>query len=190
MNDRPGLLRRLDDTGIPLLLARLAVGGLFAYLAILKLRDPIEFLKLTKQYGVLPLDPPIFLNLTVVVMPWLELLCAAALLLGVARRGAALVLAGLLLFFTPMLALHANTLLLTTGKFASYCAVKFDCGCGTGEVFICRKLAENAVLLLATLAALFSASRRYCLASLFRRTASSPGPGWQAVPQPQGSVES
>lgn len=190
MNNRPSLLRRLDDTGIPLLLARLAVGGMFAYLAILKLRNPIEFLKLTKQYGVLPLDPPIFLNLTVVVMPWLELVSAIALLLGVARRGAALILAGLLLFFTPMLALHANTLLATSGKFTSYCAVKFDCGCGTGEVFICRKLAENVALLLATLVALFSSSRRYCLASLFGRRARQPETTWQTAPEPHGSVES
>jgi len=24
-----------------------------------------------------------------------------------------------------------------------FCMVKFDCGCGNGEVFICRKLLEN-----------------------------------------------
>jgi len=29
-----------------------------------------------------------------------------------------------------------------------FCAVKFDCGCGTGEVFICSKLLENALQLL------------------------------------------
>ena len=163
------LIGRLDATGVPLLLARLAVGGMFVYLALLKLRDPMVFLKLTKQYGVLPLEPPLYLNLTAAVMPWLELLCAVALILGVARRGAALVLAGLLLFFTPMLALHAQDLLLHSGRFATYCAVKFDCGCGTGETFICPKLAENAALLLGALVALFSGSQRYCLSTWLGR---------------------
>jgi uncharacterized membrane protein YphA (DoxX/SURF4 family) len=160
---------RLDATGVPLLLARLAVGGMFAYLAVMKLRDPIMFLKLTKQYGVLPLDPPLYLNLTAAVVPWLELLCAVALILGLARRGAALILAGLLLFFTPMLALHARDLLLHSGKFATFCAVKFDCGCGTGETFICPKLAENIALLVGALVALFSASQRYCLSTWLTR---------------------
>ena len=30
----------------------------------------------------------------------------------------------------------------------AFCAIKFDCGCGAGEVFICRKLVENSVLTL------------------------------------------
>ena len=28
-----------------------------------------------------------------------------------------------------------------------FCAVKFDCGCGVGEEYICRKLAENFLLM-------------------------------------------
>ena len=27
------------------------------------------------------------------------------------------------------------------------CAVKFDCGCGTGEEFVCHKLLENFLLM-------------------------------------------
>lgn len=170
MQPKPRLLRRIDATGVPLLVARLAVGGMFAYLAYMKMHDPIEFLKQTREYGILPLDPPIFLNLTAVALPWLEMACAAALVLGIARRGAALLIVGMLSFFTPMLLARAWGLYTAPDSaFATFCGVKFDCGCGTGPVFICRKLAENIGLLVGALIILFSVSRRFCLATLFAR---------------------
>ncbi|MEW6200194.1 MAG: MauE/DoxX family redox-associated membrane protein [Planctomycetota bacterium] len=165
---RPGFGRRLDRSGIPLLLARLGVGGMFAYLAIMKIRDPIEFLKQIREYGILPTEPPIFLNLTAVALPYLELLCAALLLIGLWRRGAALVLSGMLAFFTPMLLWRALGIY-AGGGVGSFCDIKFDCGCGTGEVYICRKLAENLALQVGALIALLSASHRFCLSALFGR---------------------
>jgi uncharacterized membrane protein YphA (DoxX/SURF4 family) len=169
------VIQRLDRTGVPLLLARLFVGGMFAYLAIMKLTNPIDFLKLTHQYGVLPDSMPVLLNLTAIVMPWLELLSALALLLGLTTRGAALVAVALLLFFTPMLALHAWGLYTDPPRHnTAFCAVKFDCGCGTGEVFICHKLTENIALLLAALIPLFSVSRRFCLDALLARRTEQP----------------
>jgi uncharacterized membrane protein YphA (DoxX/SURF4 family) len=163
-----GLIRRLDATGVPLLLARLLVGGMFAYLAVMKLRDPMNFLKQVHLYGILPTEPSLYLNLTAAVLPWLELLCGVALLLGVCVRGAALTVNGMLLFFTPVLFLRAWGIY-QGGTVGSFCAVKFDCGCGSGEVFICPKLAENVVLQIGALVALFSASRRFCLSALFTR---------------------
>jgi uncharacterized membrane protein YphA (DoxX/SURF4 family) len=178
----PSLLRRIDATGIPLLLARLGVGGMFAYLAYMKLRDPINFLKLTREYGILSPDQPLFLNLTAVALPWLEMICAAALLLGLGRRGAALLVAGMLLFFTPMLFLRAWGMHTAVGSaFPTLCAVKFDCGCGTGPQFICPKLAENVALLIGALIALFSTSRRFCLENLFVRRRAAPA----ALPVPE-----
>lgn len=180
---RRSMIARLDDTGVPLLLARLAVGGMFAYLAFMKLQDPIEFLKLTREYGVLPTDPPILLNLTAVVMPWLEMVCAVALFLGLFRRGAALLLTGMMLFFTPLVIWHAIGLYNAAppGQYASFCEVCFDCGCGTGVVCICYKAAENTALLLGSLVALFSRSHRFTLdAALTRWFQSSPTP----VPAP------
>jgi hypothetical protein len=35
----------------------------------------------------------------------------------------------------------------TADQIVVYCAVKFDCGCGLGEVWICSKLAENCALI-------------------------------------------
>jgi uncharacterized membrane protein YphA (DoxX/SURF4 family) len=170
-----GLIRRLDATGVPLLAARLFVGGMFAYLAVMKLRDPMNFLKQIHLYGILPTEPALYLNLTATILPWLELLCAAALLLGVFVRGAALTINGMLLFFTPMLFLRAWGIY-QGGAAGPFCAIKFDCGCGTGEVFICSKLAENILLQIGALVALFSRSRRLCLSALCtRRACTLPG---------------
>ena len=44
----------------------------------------------------------------------------------------------------------------------SFCAVKFDCGCGTGEVLICGKLAENGLLLLLSGWLLMGRGRHLC----------------------------
>jgi hypothetical protein len=47
-----------------------------------------------------------------------------------------------------------------TIKAISFCAVKFDCGCGTGEVFVCHKLAENLGLLILSGWLLLAASKK------------------------------
>jgi len=41
--------------------------------------------------------------------------------------------------------------------------VKFDCGCGTGEEFICRKLLENLLLILLTAWLLVGHGRQWSL---------------------------
>jgi hypothetical protein len=56
-----------------------------------------------------------------------------------------------------------------------FCAVKFDCGCGGGEVLICHKLIENTLLLLLSAWLLTGAGRQLCLCfSLFREKPQTP----------------
>jgi hypothetical protein len=56
-----------------------------------------------------------------------------------------------------------------------FCTVKFDCGCGAGEVFICHKLVENTVLLLLAAWLLTGRGRQLCLRfSLFRKSDQAP----------------
>lgn len=163
-------IRRVDASGVPLLAARLLVGGLFAYLAYRKLLDPFEFLKQIRAYGVFPERPPQIINSLAAVLPWLELTCAAALLLGVLVRGAALTIFGMLTAFGPLLVWRAWTEYQAPGSpFPSFCAVRFDCGCGTGEVYICWKMLENTAAQLGALIALLSRSRFLCLSALLTR---------------------
>ena len=46
---------------------------------------------------------------------------------------------------------------------APFCAIKFDCGCGTGEVLICRKLAENLLLTALSVSLIFRRTNRLAL---------------------------
>lgn len=158
---RKSFIGRADRTGIPLLIARVLVGGWFIYLAINKLMDPIEFLKQVHEYGLVPDSMPIALNTIAIVLPFLEIACGLALITGSAIRGSAATIALMLVAFYPPLIIRALSIYHETG--GAFCDVRFDCGCGTGEVFICSKLAENTVLLGLSVLALFSRSRRFCL---------------------------
>ncbi len=166
-NRRPrGWVLRLDATGVPVLLARLAVGAMFIYTALAKLRDPHEFVKAVNLYHFWPIDPPYYLNLTGILVPYIELVCGVVLILGLFRRGAALLFAGMLVFFTWMVTARAWWMYhhpLPGVAYNWFCDVRLDCGCGTGEQYICRKLAENIALFLGSLLALFSASDRFGL---------------------------
>jgi uncharacterized membrane protein YphA (DoxX/SURF4 family) len=156
-----GAWRRLDDTGLPLLLARLAVGVVFVAMGWSKLDEPVTFLKALREYEMFPPGAPWLMNATAAALPLAEVLCGALLLLGVAVRGTALFLGGMLLVFTFAIALRAAEL--ADAGALPLCAVAFDCGCGKGVQNGCSKLAENAGLLLACGVALASRSRRWCL---------------------------
>lgn len=144
MNTPASQQTRWCPSQVMLVAARWLLGAMFLYLGWKKAMDPVGFLKLVRQYGVF--EQPILLNLVAGALPWFEVFCGLLLVLGVAVRGAAVMLVAMLVPFTWMilqraLAIHA------AGDLA-FCAIKFDCGCGAGEVFICRKLAENALLTL------------------------------------------
>jgi len=167
-------VRRVDDSGVPLGVARLVLGGLFIYTGLTKAADPLDFLKFVHMYGILPETPPHLLNLTAVILPVLEVVCGVALLLGVAVRGAGVTLFGMLLVF--IVALVWESLRIHASAPIAYCDISFDCGCGTGEIFICRKLAENAGLMLLALVVSLSRSRRFCLSARLSRAGLSTGP--------------
>jgi len=73
MKATPSLLHKADTTGLPLLLIRLFLGGLFIYMGVHKVEDPVAFLKLIRMYEMVPESPPYFLNGIAVVLPWLPL---------------------------------------------------------------------------------------------------------------------
>jgi uncharacterized membrane protein YphA (DoxX/SURF4 family) len=123
-------------------LARWSLGALFLYVGLLKALHPVEFLKLVRQYEMV--GSPLLLNLIAAALPWFEAFCGLLLLFGVAVRGSALTLLIMLIPFTFVVAKRAWAIHAAEG--IPFCAVSFDCGCGTGEVLICRKLVENSAL--------------------------------------------
>jgi uncharacterized membrane protein YphA (DoxX/SURF4 family) len=124
--------------------ARWLLGALFIYTGLEKALDPVTFLKLVRQYDLV--NTPFLLNSIAASLPWFEVCCGALLVFGIAVRGTALTLVGVLVPFTAVV--WHRALILEAAKLIPFCAVKFDCGCGTGEVFICGKLLENFGLIL------------------------------------------
>ena len=124
------------------LLARWALGAYFVYMGAAKALDPVDFLKLLRQYQLV--ENPLMLNLIALSLPWFEIFCGLLLLAGIAVRGAALVHLFLLAAFTWIV--FQRALGIYSLQHLPFCAVKFDCGCGTGEVLICHKLVENTAL--------------------------------------------
>ena len=140
-------------------LARCCLGALFVYMGMNKALNPVDFLKLLRQYDLT--QTPLLLNSIAATLPWFEVFCGLLLLLGVAVRGAALTMLVMLVPFTALVLRRA--LALHSALDIPFCAVKFDCGCGGGAEFICRKLAENALLTLLAIWLLAGRGRRFCL---------------------------
>ena len=134
MNTTLSLIKKADAGGLPLLIARILLGGTFIYMGVHKVLDPVEFLKLIRQYEMVPESPPYFLNGMAVVFPWLEIVSGTALLLGMYVRGSVAMMAVMLCVFTPVIFIRAMHIHATEG--IPFTQVEFDCGCGAGVVVI------------------------------------------------------
>lgn len=93
---------------------RLVLGGLFIYAGAVKVVAPLDFAQDIRNYRLVGQSLSF---IAAVILPWLEILAGAALIVGVWRRGAALVVSGLLVFF---IVLTAVTMLR---------GLDVDCGC-------------------------------------------------------------
>ena len=96
--------------------ARLVLGLVFLYASIDKISHPAQFAQIVFNYQVLP---DVLINITAIVLPWLELLLGILLIAGIWLPGA-IVLAELLLltFF--------GTLVFNTLR-----GISVHCGCFT-----------------------------------------------------------
>jgi len=83
--------------------AQIALGAVFVAAALPKLADPPGFAQAIWNYQ---LAPGWLIHPAALTLPWLELLCGAALCLGVWARAAAAWLAALLLVFLAALSVN------------------------------------------------------------------------------------
>ena len=100
-----------------------------------------------------------WLNAVGAVLPWFEVFCGLLLIAGIAVRGCSLLVLVMLAPFTVLVLRRG--LAIAGAKAVALCAVKFDCGCGNGEVFVCPKLAENCLLMLIAVWLLSGWGRRW-----------------------------
>ena len=160
--------KRLDAIA---LVARWFLGGIFIYMGLVKALDPVTFLKLVREYELV--GNSMLLNMIASVLPWFEIFCGLMLLAGVAVRGSALVLLGMLIPFTFVVLKRA--LAIASAEGILFCAVKFNCGCGGGDVYICQKIIENTGLMLLALLPLAGLGKRWALRfSLWRGETAGP----------------
>jgi uncharacterized membrane protein YphA (DoxX/SURF4 family) len=140
-------------------LTRWFLGGLFVYMGMSKALDPVAFLMLVHQYQLT--DSAFVLNFIAATLPWFEIFCGVLLIVGVAVRGSALLLVLMLVPFTIVVLRRA--LAIHTLQNIPLCAVKFDCGCGNGEQWICHKIPENCGLILLAAWLLAGRGKQLCL---------------------------
>jgi uncharacterized membrane protein YphA (DoxX/SURF4 family) len=79
------------------LVLRLTLGIVFIAASLDKARHPLAFARAVSYYHIIPDE---MINTFALVVPWVELLAGAALVIGIASRGAALLIGGLLVVFT------------------------------------------------------------------------------------------
>jgi len=94
-------VRRVIDNDLLTLASRLIVGITLIYASYYKIVEPADFAKSIWYYHLVPGS---LINLMALILPWLEMLCGLALILGVWYRGAALWANLLLLLFIAALA--------------------------------------------------------------------------------------
>ena len=100
------------------LVMRWILGLTFIYASLHKIISPEDFARIVYGYD---LFPEIFINLIAIVLPFLELIAGAALIIGFYPRSAAIIINALLLAFILVLAVN-----LIRGH-------EFDCGCFSAE---------------------------------------------------------
>jgi uncharacterized membrane protein YphA (DoxX/SURF4 family) len=93
---------------------QIALGLFFVVAALPKIADPPSFAHMIYNYRILP-GP--LVNLSALVLPWAELLMGLALVCGIWRRSAALLVGALLLVFIAAISVN-----LLRGN-------AIDCGC-------------------------------------------------------------
>jgi len=139
--------------------ARWILGGLFVYMGLNKAFHPVDFLKILREYQMV--ESHVLLNFIAAVLPWFEVLCGLLLAGGIAVRGSALMLLVMLIPFTLIVLNRAMGI--HEAKAIPFCAIRFDCGCGAGEVVICHKLLENSLLIVLSALLLGLRGERWCL---------------------------
>lgn len=123
-------------------LCALGVAGFFLYAAITKVYyDQRQFAIEISNYRILPKE---FVNLPAILMPWLEIGAALALLAPFSRRAGAILIGGMLVAFIAAISYSAL-----------YLGLKIECGCtgkGGGEAGWLT-IGRNALLLAGTVLA-------------------------------------
>lgn len=141
------------------LVFRLVLAAVFIYAAVQKIGKPLAFADEIRMYRILDIGPPLYIM--AITLPWVELLCGLSLLTGILMRGSALIL--FLFNAVFLVAVSMRTVGIMESEGIGFMSVYFDCGCGFGATHAWKKLLEDAIFFLLSLAILLKPEYRYVL---------------------------
>ena len=130
------------------LFARAVFGLIFIFAGATKIVAPSAFAEIIFNYQILPEN---LVNVAAITLPWLEILCGLALILGFLARGAAVVLCALLAAFIAAMG------------FNLWRGLDTACGCFSSDMgggHMARDLARDLVFLALGLIAAWCAFHR------------------------------
>jgi putative oxidoreductase len=97
-----------------LFISRLVLGAIFIYASYDKVLNPLAFAQVIHNYRLMP---PQFINIIAIILPWIELLAGAFLIIGIWVRGANFIIGVLLIMYIAMLSITAIR------------GININCGC-------------------------------------------------------------
>lgn len=95
--------RQFKRDGLIALCARMILGVVFIYTSIGKIVHPEAFAKVIYNYQILP---DYFINLSAIVLPWLELILGVFLIIGLFKEGSVFIVNILLIIFLGALSFN------------------------------------------------------------------------------------
>lgn len=139
------------------LAARLLVAFVFIYAAIGKIVDPQTFSKEISNYGILPF---FVINLSALILPWLELFSGILLLAGISIKTNALIIGGLLFVFIVAVAI------------AMAKGLNINCGCFSHRIVYIgwKKIFENTGLFICCAYIFFFPVKKFTLERFILRS--------------------
>lgn len=144
-------MKKLLNNEYVLLICRMIVGLMFIVVGVGKIANPEEFAKEIANYQILPY---LFVNITAIIVPWIELFAGILLLLGVQTKSSSIVIAVMTVVFTI-------AVIIAIAK-----GLNIECGCysniASQQVGL-PKVLENIGLLILTFIIILSDNKKFSL---------------------------
>jgi len=138
---------------------RLVLAAVFIYAAMQKIGKPLAFADEIRMYRIVGIGPVLYIM--AIALPWIELFCGLSLLTGLLMRGSALILFVFNAVF--IVAVSIRTVGIMGEEGIGFLSVYFDCGCGFGATHAWKKLLEDTIFFLFSLAILLKPEYRFVL---------------------------
>lgn len=119
-----------------LLLSRLVIGFLFVLAGVSKIADPESFASSVANFKILP---DYLINITAIVIPWIELVSGILVLFGIAVKENSIIIMNLLGIFIVLIVISL------------FRGLNIDCGCfgtSSGDSIGISKIIEDVLMLL------------------------------------------